>query len=471
MNQVIKGLGGRPFSGRFTPPPDKSITHRAFILAALAAGESEVTNPSFGLDCRSTLACVEALGARTRWEGPVQRPPDGSAHRPGPELHPPRAIITGTAGRPSEPADILNAGNSGTTTRLLSGVLAGQPFFSILTGDASLRSRPMGRVTKPLRQMGASISGRGGGDLAPLAINGTSLRPIDYTLPVASAQVKSCLVLAGLATGGDTIVTEPLATRDHTERMLVKAGARLHVAPGMTPDAAAPAATPSRGRQVRVPGPQILQPFSVHVPGDISSAAFFLAAAAAIPGASLTAQEIGLNPLRDGFLRCLAKVGVPVKVRLAAPDSASYGDEPWGDVTVTGPSSFAGFQLEADDIPDLVDEVPILAVLATRASEPSVIRGAAELRVKESDRLAGIAGQLSAMGARIEERPDGLFIEPSRLHGAHVHTYGDHRLAMSLAVAALLAEGETLIEDFDCAAVSFPGFGQELARLTGGDGR
>ncbi len=458
MKQVIKGLGGRPFTGRFTPPPDKSITHRAFMLAALAAGESEVINPSSGLDCRSTLACVEALGARARWEGPE------------------RVIITGTAGHPTEPVDILDAGNSGTTTRLLSGVLAGQPFFSILTGDASLRSRPMGRVTKPLRQMGATISGRGGGDLAPLAINGTRLRPIDYALPVASAQVKSCLILAGLAADGETVITEPLATRDHTERMLVKAGARLHVAAGApSPAAAAPAAPPSRGRQVRVPGPQILRPFSVRIPGDISSAAFFLALAAAIPGARLTVEEVGLNPLRDGFQRSLVKAGIPLETRAAPATGAgdaygndAYGDEPWGDITLTGPQSFRGLNLEAEDIPDLVDEVPILAVLATQASEPSLIRGAAELRVKESDRLAGIAGQLAAMGARIEERPDGLYIEPSRLRGAQVRTYGDHRLAMSLAVAALLAEGETSIEDFECAAVSFPGFGEELARLTSG---
>jgi 3-phosphoshikimate 1-carboxyvinyltransferase len=419
-------------AGEIEVPGDKSISHRAALFGALAEGRTEITGFLEGEDCLATIRAVRALGAEVTRKGEGRYLVDGAG-------------LTGL----SEPDDVIDCGNSGTSARLLLGVLAGQPFTTVLTGDDSLRRRPMGRVAEPLTRMGATVAGRDGGKRLPLAITGRRpLAALTYRSPVASAQVKTALLLAGLWADGPVTVEEPALSRDHTERMLAGFGARLAVGPQ---------------RVTITPGARLTgQPIAV--PGDISSAAFFLVAAAVVGEARVTIRHVGINPTRTGVLDVLAAMGAAVQ---AGVPSAG-GGEPVSDLVVTsGP--LAGAEIGGTLIPRLIDEIPVLAVAACVAGGVTRIRDAAELRVKESDRIAAIATELAKMGARITETPDGLEIRGgARLTGARVASRGDHRMAMALAVAGLVADGPTLVEDVDCIATSFPGFVETINRLAGG---
>jgi len=414
-------------------PGDKSISHRAAILNALASGPATVHNFLTAEDCLATLDCLRALGVDCRLE---EQQAEATMKVEG-------VGLTGLR----EPEDVLDARNSGTTMRLLAGLLAGQPFLSLLTGDASLRSRPMARIVTPLREMSAQVWARAGDTCAPLAIRGGRLRGISYRTPVASAQVKSALLLAGLFAQGETTVEEPATSRDHTERMLAAMGADLR----------------REGAAVRLAPPsQPLRPLNLRVPGDLSAAAFWMVAAALHPDAEVSLPGVGLNPTRTGLIEVLHRMGADIEVG----EERIVGGEPVADITVRS-SSLTGTVVEGGLLPRLIDEVPVLAVAAALARGPTVIRDAAELRVKESDRLATVAAELRRLGARLEERPDGLVIEGgARLRGAAVDSHGDHRLAMALAVAGLLAEGETVVAGSEAAAVSYPGFWRDLEALT-----
>ncbi len=416
--------------GRVSPPGDKSISHRAVILNSIARGRARIANFSPGADCLSTVSCLRALGITIEPAGP-----DG-------------LIVHGNGGTAlKEAADVLDAGNSGTTIRLLAGLLAAQPFLSILTGDSSLRSRPMARLIQPLHQMGARIWGRGEDTLAPLAIKGGPLHGISYQLSVASAQLKSALLIAGLFAEGQTIVTEPLASRDHTELMLRAMGASLK----------------TEGLSIAIqsqPGP--LSALDLHIPGDISSASYWLVAGAIHPNAHILISNTGVNPTRSGMIEVLQRMGA----RLRLENPRLEGAEPVADLVIES-SELRGTEIDAEIVPRLIDEIPVLAVAAAVARGTTVIRGAAELRVKESDRIATTTAELSRMGATIEALPDGMVIQGGTpLRGVSCRSYLDHRLAMSLAVAALVARGETVIEDAEAVDISYPGFWQDLERLS-----
>ena len=414
-------------------PGDKSISHRALLFGAIAEGTTRITGLLPAEDPLSTAACLRAMGVTI------------SAIEAGQLVSVEGVGLDGLR----EPEDVLDCGNSGTTMRLMLGLLAGRAGrHFVLTGDGSLRRRPMQRVGGPLAQMGAQISGRSGGNLAPLAIQGQQLRGATIRTPVASAQVKSALLLAALTATGDTTVIEPVQSRDHSERMLRAFGAQLSVGgPGLTEVTVTPGAS-LRGQDVIVPG-------------DISSAAFWLVAGAITPGADLTVQNVGLNPSRTGVLDVLKQMGA----RIELLNGREVAGEPVGDLRVThGP--LQAFTIGADLIPRLVDEIPVLAVAACYAEGISRVSGAEELRVKETDRLAVMARQLGAMGARIEEFADGMAIEGGvALQGADVDSETDHRVAMSLAVAAQVAHGPTQLHRPEAAAVSYPGFWEDLERL------
>jgi 3-phosphoshikimate 1-carboxyvinyltransferase len=404
------------------------------MLGALAEGETTIEGLLLGEDPRSTAACFRALGAEIS------------------DLNTDRVTVRGIGiGNLQEPIGVLDAGNSGTTLRLMLGILASHPdrFFTI-TGDDSLRSRPMGRVVKPLTMMGAQIWGRRDNTLAPLAVRGQSLKPIHYQSPIASAQVKSCILLAGLMTEGQTTVSEPALSRDHSERMLRAFGAEVIVDPETI--------------SATVVGPAKLQGQRVIVPGDISSAAFWLVAAAIVPGSDLTIENVGINPTRTGILDVLHQMGANITLE----NERDAAGEPVADLRVRyGP--LTGCEIGGALIPRLVDEIPILAVAATVAQGKTVIRDAEELRVKESDRLAVMAAALQKMGAQVTEQPDGLEITgPVQLRGADVDSHTDHRIAMSLAIAALVAQGTTTIDRAEAAAISYPDFVPTLERLTQG---
>lgn len=425
---------GCPLVGRVRIPGDKSISHRALMLGALAEGETTIEGLLLGEDPRSTAACFRALGAEIS------------------ELNTDRVTVRGIGiGNLQEPIGVLDAGNSGTTLRLMLGILASHPdrFFTI-TGDDSLRSRPMGRVVKPLTLMGAQIWGRRDNTLAPLAVRGQALKPIHYQSPIASAQVKSCILLAGLMTEGQTTVSEPALSRDHSERMLRAFGAEVIVDPDTI--------------SATVVGPAKLHGQRVIVPGDISSAAFWLVAAAIVPGSDLTIENVGINPTRTGILDVLHQMGANITLE----NERDAAGEPVADLRVRyGP--LHGCEISGALIPRLVDEIPILAVAATVAQGKTVIRDAEELRVKESDRLAVMAAALQKMGAQVTEQPDGLEITgPVQLRGADVDSHTDHRIAMSLAIAALVAQGTTTIDRAEAAAISYPDFVPTLERLTQG---
>ncbi|HXA97961.1 MAG TPA: 3-phosphoshikimate 1-carboxyvinyltransferase [Candidatus Dormibacteraeota bacterium] len=430
MNLRITPVDG--LAGEIEVPGDKSISHRAALFGALAQGRTEISGFLEGEDCLNTLHAIRALGVEVTRKGEGRYLVDGAG-------------LTGL----TEPDNVIDYGNSGTGARLLLGVLAGQPFTTVLTGDDSLRRRPMARVTEPLVRMGATVVGRDGGRRLPLAITGRRpLKALAYRSPVASAQVKTALLLAGLWADGPVTVEEPVLSRDHTERMLRGFGARLEVAPG---------------RVTITPGaPLTGQPIAV--PGDISSAAFFLVAAAIVRDGRVTIRNVGVNPTRTGILDVLAAMDARVR-DTAQPAGAG---EPASDLAVTS-GRLIGAEIGGALIPRLIDEVPVLAVAACLADGVTRIRDAAELRVKESDRIRTVATELAKMGARITEQADGLEIQGgARLTGARVRSGGDHRMAMALAVAGLVADGPTLIEDSDCIATSFPGFADLLNRLAGG---
>lgn len=412
-------------------PGDKSVSHRAALLGALADGPTEVQGFLEAEDCLRTLTAVQALGVEVTRKGPGHY----------------RIAGAGLRGF-QEPANVLDCGNSGTTARLLLGVLAGQPFWTFLTGDDSLRRRPMGRVAEPLRLMGATVVGRADSSRLPLGVRGGApLRAIAWETPVASAQLKSAILLAGLYADGPVSVTEPALSRDHSERMLARFGARITRGPrGVS---LAPAATGLRGTTVRVPG-------------DISSAAFLLVAGAVIGEARVSIKDVGVNPTRTGLLDVLEAMGARIG-RSAEGDEG----EPTAALTIEA-RALRGTTVGGALIPRLIDEVPALAVAAAVATGTTTITGAAELRLKESDRIAALAGELGRLGARLREQPDGLVVEGGhRLRGARVASGGDHRMAMALVVAGLVAEGETVVEDTACVGTSFPGFVETLNALAG----
>lgn len=418
---------GSPLRGTLRVPGDKSISHRAALLGGIASGTTRVRGFLRAEDCLATLRCLRSLGVS------IEDTPD--------EL-----VIHG--GRLREPEEILDVGNSGTTIRLLAGILSGQPFHSVLTGDASIRRRPMDRVADPLRRMGARISGREEGRLAPLSIDGGGLRGISYATQVASAQVKSAVLLAGLFAEGETMVREPSPSRDHTERMLGAFGVPV-ARDGLT---------------VRLPGPAALRGATLRVPGDLSSAAYVLVAAALVPGSEVTVEDVGLNPTRTGVLDILRMMGAAVEVR----DVREDGDEPAGAVTVRA-ARLHGATVGGDLVPRAIDELPVVAVAACLAEGKTVIRDAAELRVKESDRIAALARELGRLGATIEAQPDGLaIVGVRRLRGGRAASGGDHRIAMALAVAGLCADGPVTIDDPACVQTSFPEFEATLRRVRGG---
>ena len=414
--------------GEVKIPGDKSISHRAVMLGALAKGTTKITDFLQGADCLSTMECFRRMGIQ------IQNT-SGEVLVHGQGLH-------GLAA----PSDLLNVGNSGTTIRLLSGILAPQPFSATLTGDASIQKRPMKRVMEPLSQMGAKIESLSGNGCAPLKISGTPLKGIHYKTPVASAQVKSCILFAGMYANGATTVTEPVLSRDHSERMLEHFGARLT----------------REGTAVTIqPEPQ-LAAREIPVPGDISSAAYFIAAAALVPHSEILIRNVGINPTRSGMLEVCRAMGADIQYLNERDDSG----EPTADLLVRS-SSLKGTVIEGAIIPALIDELPVLAVMAAFAKGETIIRNAKELKVKESDRIAVMVENLSAMGADITGTPDGMIIRGGpALHGAEIHTYKDHRIAMSFAVAALAAEGTTHIEDADCVNISYPDFYGDLQRLS-----
>lgn len=421
----------RSVRGTLTPPGDKSISHRSAIFNAIATGEATVEGFQQGADCLSTLRCLRALGVL--WELDKA----GTLRIEG----------AGAAGL-REPSAILNCGNSGTTMRLLAGLLAGQPFFSVMTGDASLRSRPMARVIEPLRQMGARISARDGGTKAPLAIEGGGLRGISYEMPVASAQVKSALLLAGLYANGETSAVEREPTRDHTERMLQAMGADVSF---------------GEGPRVSVrPSVERMRCLSLRVPGDISAAAPWLVLGAVHPDAEVRVPSVCVNPTRTGILDALHAMGADVRLE----EERTWGAEPVADIVVRS-SRLHGAELGGSLVPRAVDELPVIALAASLAEGETSIKDAAELRVKESDRIKTTTAELKRMGADIEERPDGFAIRGvERLKGAAVASHGDHRLAMMLAVAGAVADGETVIRASEAVAVSYPMFWQDYDKLT-----
>jgi 3-phosphoshikimate 1-carboxyvinyltransferase len=425
----------RRLSGECEVPGDKSISHRAALLGALAEGPTEVQGYLEGEDCLRTITAIQMMGVDVTKKGPGHY----------------RIAGAGLGGL-VEPADIIDCGNSGTTARLLVGFVAGQPFWTLLTGDESLRRRPMKRVAEPLTRMGATIVGRSDGGRLPLAVRGAERpRAIAYDTPIASAQVKSAILLAGLRADGPVTVREPAPSRDHSEVMLRAFGVRVE-----RPDA----------RTVTLhPGP--LRGTAIQVPGDISSAAFVLVAGLIVPGARVTVRRVGVNPTRTGLLDVLASMHAPLTIDAQRGSDAS--GEPMASLTVSaGP--LEATTVAGAVIPRLIDEVPALAVLAATARGTTEIRDATELRVKESDRIAVLGRELSKMGVRIEERPDGMAIPGGqRFRGARVVSAGDHRMAMALAGAGLVADGETLIEDAACVQTSFPTFVDTLNALVGGD--
>ena len=430
QKRVIKPV--QQLSGTIAIPGDKSVSHRSIMLAGLADTPVLINNFLYAQDCLSTISCMRAMGVNVEnVEGSRQLKVTGRG-------------LFGLR----EPDNVLDAGNSGTTLRLLSGILAAQPFFSVLTGDGSLRKRPMGRVITPLMQMGAKIAGREASRYAPLAIMPSAgLQGIDYTMPVASAQIKSAIMLAAMFASSPSRITEPYISRDHSECMLETFGVPV--------DRSGNTVTVKPVKELRAP--EILD-----IPGDISSAAFWLVAAAIIPGSEIHLTGVGVNPTRTGILDVLTEMGAQIEIK----NHRWSGREPIADLTVRS-SELTGVALDAEIIPRLIDEIPVLAVAALFAKGKTVIRGAEELRVKETDRLTAITAELTKMGAKIEETPDGLIIEgPQKLNFAHCHSHDDHRMAMAMAVAGAASAGVEISEP-DCVAISYPDFYTVLDMLAG----
>ncbi len=431
INNESKGIRINPIGriqGEIEVPGDKSISHRAALFGGMAQGETHITNFLLGQDCLSTLECLKTLGVE--WE---RRDAEVWIRGRGFENW-------------HEPQDILDVGNSGTTMRLMLGVLAGCPFSATLTGDSSIRSRPMARVTLPLQEMGARILGRQEGKYAPLTIQGGLLQGIQFRSPVASAQVKSAILLAGLRAAGETMVTEPFLSRDHTERMLRGFGVDLK----------------SEGRTAKVKGGATLSGQEVSVPGDISSAAFFLVLGTLIPQGELLIKNVGMNPTRTGILDALWQMGADIQVE----EEREECGEPRANLRVR-PAQLHGIEIQGEMIPKLIDEVPVLAVAASFAQGETTIRDAAELRVKETDRIQTVVQGLQALGGNAQELPDGLRIQGAKsLRGGAAHSHGDHRLAMAWVVAGLLAEEGISLQGIEAAAVSFPDFLELIHEIT-----
>ncbi|HLY19498.1 MAG TPA: 3-phosphoshikimate 1-carboxyvinyltransferase [Bryobacteraceae bacterium] len=425
MPQRISPAGS--VHGSITLPGDKSISHRYAMIASIAEGHSKIQNYSTGADCHSTLNAMRALGVAVEEQGT-------HVLIRGRGLHGLRA-----------PGADLDAGNSGSTIRMLSGILAAQRFTARIGGDESLSHRPMARIIEPLSRMGAAINARDG-RFPPLEIRGAPLQPIDYTLPVPSAQVKTCVLLAGLYADGETIVREPVRSRDHTEIALREFGADLRV----------------RSKTIALAGRPTLTGRELTVPSDLSSAAFFIVAALLLPGSRLAIRGVGLNPTRSTLLDFLAGMGADIRIT----EVGCHNGELSGELAV-GASRVRGGVIEKETTAALIDEIPVLAVLGASSEEGLTIRDASELRIKETDRIATIAENLRRMGVAAEELPDGLTIPGrQRFHGANLDSFGDHRIAMAFAIAALCADGESVIEGAEAASVSFPEFYQTLARIT-----
>lgn len=412
--------------GEVTVPGDKSISHRAVMFGALAKGRTEIKGFLRGADCLSTISCFRQLGIS------IEEDAD-------------RILVEGKGLHGlNAPADVLNTGNSGTTTRLIAGILAGQKFTSILNGDTSIQKRPMRRIMTPLSQMGASIRSLRGNDCAPLEIAGSSLHGISYLSPVASAQVKSAILLAGLYADGATSVTEPAVSRNHTELMLKSFGADVK----------------TEGLTATIQPEPSLHGMDILIPGDISSAAYFIAAGCLVPNTEILIHNVGINPTRDGILRIAKEMGADIILL----NEKNIG-EPVADLLVRS-SSLHGVAISGEIIPTLIDELPVIAVMAAAAEGTTTIRDAAELKVKESDRIAVMTENLSAMGCDITATEDGMIINGGKpLHGAVINSHLDHRIAMSFAVAAMIAEGETEIKDADCVKISYPDFYHDMEKL------
>ncbi|MFA4967728.1 MAG: 3-phosphoshikimate 1-carboxyvinyltransferase [Candidatus Margulisiibacteriota bacterium] len=440
---MLKIIKAKKLIGEINIPGDKSISHRAVMLGAIAEGETVINNFLMGEDCLATINCFKEMGIE------IEMSNKG------------KIIIKGKGIRGvTKPKKILDVSNSGTTIRLISGILAGQEFETTITGDASIQKRPMKRIAEPLFRMGAIIEGsegiegvggrRGTGEIyPPLKIKGGKLRPTEYKMPVASAQVKSCVLLAGLYADGKTTVIEPGPSRDHTERMLMHFGAKIEIS----------------GNKISVHGPASLEGGEIDVPGDISSAAFFLVAGLLVPGSDLLLRNVGMNPTRIGIIEVLHRMGAKLEIM----DEEIISEEPRANIRVTSSEKrVTGIEIGGELIPKLIDEIPIIAVLATQAEGTTIIKDAKELRVKESDRIKTISTELKKMGAAIEETEDGMIITgPTKLKGATINSYRDHRVAMSMAIAGLIADGETIIEDTECIKTSFPGFEDILNRISG----
>ena len=419
----------KPLKGEITVAADKSISHRAVIFSALARGESIIRNLLEAEDIQSTCRCMKNLGVDIQERNST-------------------LLIKGSGLQGlKEPDRVLDCGNSGTTMRLLTGVLAAQPFFSVLAGDHSLNRRPMRRVIEPLQLMGAELQGRQGGNYPPLAIKGGKLKGINYLSPVASAQIKTAILLAGLNANGVTEILEPEKSRDHSENMLAAMGASIQV----------------DGLRIQLQPGNKLSPQEFQVPGDISAAAFFLVAAAIVPGSELKICDIGVNPTRTGIIEVLQQMGANIKLE----NQRTIGGEMMADIIVTA-SELKGVKIEGEIIPRLIDELPILAVAMAVAEEESEVREAGELRIKETDRIAAICNELGKMGVAITELEDGFRIKGKQQspQGVKVDSHGDHRIAMSLAVAGLIAEGETTIGNAGAVNISFPSFWDTLENIS-----
>ncbi|OLS37963.1 3-phosphoshikimate 1-carboxyvinyltransferase [Alkalihalophilus pseudofirmus] len=423
INAVKQGL-----NGTICVPGDKSISHRAVMFGAIADGVTTVEGFLNGEDCLSTIACFKKLGVNiTQDEERVKIEGKGWD-----------GLV--------EPSNILDVGNSGTTTRLMLGILATRPFHSVIIGDDSIAKRPMSRVVDPLRQMGAQIDGRSNGNFTPLSVRGGSTKGIDFTSKVASAQVKSAILLAGLQSAGTTSVTEPALSRDHTERMLEAYGVKVK----------------REGLKVSVKGGQSLKASHIVVPGDISSAAFFLVAGAIVPNSQITLTGVGVNPTRSGIIDVLQKMGASLTVS----NEKVISGEPIADLMIET-SNLKGIEIGGDLIPRLIDEIPVIAVLASQAEGKTVIKDAEELKVKETNRIDTVVSELKKLGASIEATEDGMIIEGSgSLKGATVNSYGDHRIGMAMAIAGLITEGQVDIERSEAIAVSYPSFFEHIDRLT-----
>lgn len=413
--------------GSIQVPGDKSISHRAIMFGSMASGTTTVKGFLMGDDCLSTISCFQKLGVKIDITDEV--------------------VTIQSEGEDAwkEPSEVLDTGNSGTTTRLMLGLLAGTSFHSVLAGDESIAKRPMKRIINPLREMGADIRGRMDGQYTPLAVQGTALKAIDYTLPVASAQVKSAILLAALKAEGKTVIHEPIASRDHTEIMLEHFGATI-----------------TRENQlIKLEGGQKLTAADVQVPGDISSAAFMIGAALITEDSKVTLKNVGINPTRTGILDVIEKMGASFELE----ENDTEGERS-ADVTVYS-SKLKGTDIGGELIPRLIDEIPLIALIATQAEGTTIIKDAEELRVKETDRIAAVVKELSKMGANIEATEDGMIIQgPTALTGAEMTSYGDHRLGMMAAIGALAASGEVVIDDPECISISYPNFFEHLNLLT-----